>query len=392
MDRLMRHYHIQTKTSRLITESEGSGSGGDLEEVVYVVEFDPDQVRVQQIRQLMTGTSYNVDIPIEVDLTKTFMWFTYNTDHWGNRWYYAAVTGKFNSSTQLNFSRNTASAGVFLDIYLIECLQDQWYVLRDDDGSESAASVYSYGNFRHGVKGRLIQGSYSMSNGDYYGDRNCWRLYPRQDHGFQWNRQGNYGNITSRHVEICDFHPDTGIRVGGYWIDIPGGASSESKSVVTAPALDPERTIVAPTITNCINRVDGTGADDLGAVCCRLELNESTGNVDITKYDKGIYTYGWFQYVEWPEFKTHYFEGTVTERNVPISRTVSCYRADTNELMDSTVSVSGTGFYHLETTYDGPHYIVCQDDNAGIDYNHLILGKMEPYPLPTFSGGQIVYG
>jgi len=52
--------------------------------------------------------------------------------------------------------------------------------------------------------------------------------------------------------------------------------------------------------------------------------------------------------------------------------------------MDSTVSASGTGFYRLDTTYSGAHYIVCQDDDPPIDYNHLVLGKMEPYPLPTF--------
>ena len=81
----------------------------------------------------------------------------------------------------------------------------------------------------------------------------------------------------------------------------------------------------------------------------------------------------------------------VSEKGVLAERQVACYRADTNELMDSTVS-SGTGEYRLETTYSGAHYITCQDAEADPSYNDLILGKMEPYPLPTYSGGQIIYG
>ena len=388
MDRLMRHARIDSN-SRLTTESDGSGVGGDLDEIWHVVEFDPDQVRVQHIYQLMTGTSYNVDIPQEVDLSKTMLWFSYNTDHWGNRWDYACVTGSFLSSTQLNFKRYASSAGVYLTIYLIECLQDQWQVSRVDTGSQSGTSVYDYVNFNHGVKGRFIQGSYSTTNANVYSDRNCWRLYPRQDHGFQWNRNYSSGSIVDRHIEVVDFNPSTGIRVGGYWTDM-SGITSETKSTLTGP-VDLERTIVCPTIVNSINRVDGSGVNDVGSACVRFELTNST-TITCTRYDKGIYTYGWFQWLEWPAFKTHYFEGNVTERNVPIPRQVACFRADTNEMMDSTVSASGTGFYHLETTYDGAHYIVCQDDNPPIDYNHLICGKMEPYPLPTFSGGEIVYG
>jgi hypothetical protein len=45
--------------------------------------------------------------------------------------------------------------------------------------------------------------------------------------------------------------------------------------------------------------------------------------------------------------------------------------------MDTTTS-SGNGYYYLETTYSGSHYIVCLDDFAGEDYNDLIIGDVCP--------------
>lgn len=376
-ERLMRWHRIDGN-SKLTSYSRSVGLGGDLDEVTYVVEFDPDQVRVQQIFYTMTNASSNVTIPQEVDLTKTFMIFGYSVDNYDNRWDYSLITGSFNSSTQLNFSRYATSAAVYLVIYLVECLQDQWYVTHVDGGVDADANSYDYANWRHGTERRMIQGSYSIDNASYYTERSCYRLYPRGDHGFQWNRNNTIGSQTDRHLEVVDFHEDTGVRVGGHWIDMNTGTTSETKDVLVVDDLDLDRSIVFPTIVNSINRVDGTGADDMGSVCVKLELTDAS-TVTSTRYDKGIWTYGWFQWVEWPPFKTHYFEGTVTERDAPIIRQVACFRADTNEFMDSTTSASGTGFYHLETTYSGVHYIVCQDDDLLINYNHLILGKMEPY-------------
>jgi hypothetical protein len=380
--------------SRLTVCGEGSGSGGDWDDVTYAVEFNPDQVRVQKIYQVMTGTSYNVDIPIEVDLTKTMMYFHYSTDHWSNQWRYHLVTGSFVSSTQLNFARNVSSGGIYLTIYLIECLQDQWYVSHYDGGSDTDTYSYDPHNWKWGTSGRLVQGSYSISNSNYYCDRACYRLFSHSGDAPQswtWNRNNSTDTQTDRHTESMEFHPSLGIRIFEVRQDIPNGSSSEVKGFGASDGVDLDRSIICPTIVNNMGRSDGTGTDDSGAVCARAELT-GTDEVTLNRYNKGVNSYSHFLIVEWPEFKSHYFSGNVTERGIPIERTVSCFRSDTNELMDSTVSASGTGYYHLETTYSGSHYIVAQDDDAGINYNHLILGKMEPYPLPTYSGGQIIYG
>jgi hypothetical protein len=377
--RLMRMQRID-EYGILTSVATTGDSGGDLDEVIYVVEFDPDQVKVQQIFKASGGTSFNITIPEEVNISKTFMIFNYCTDAWSEQWAECLWRGDFTSSTQLTFTRNTDVGWVYLTVYLVEALQDQWVVSHKTAGNDSDENSYDYQNWKVKPQHRMIQGSYTTDNTNYYCDRSCYRLYPRMDHGFQWNRNNSTNNQTSRALELVDFNDDLDIMIGGYWVDIPSGDTSETKATMTDTSLDLDRSIVFPTIVNDINRVDGTDITHVGSCCVKFELTD-VDEVTCTRYDKSVNTYGWFQWVQWPPFKTHYFEGTVTEKGVPVERTVSCFRADTNELMDSVTSTSGTGAYHLETSYSGTHYIVCQDDDPPLDYNHLVLGKMTPYPI-----------
>jgi hypothetical protein len=77
-----------------------------------------------------------------------------------------------------------------------------------------------------------------------------------------------------------------------------------------------------------------------------------------------------------------YFSGYVYEENVsnPVSRKVCCYRRDTYDLVDTTTS-SGNGYYYLETTYSGSHFIVALDDDAGTQYNLAALDYMVPVTI-----------
>ena len=79
----------------------------------------------------------------------------------------------------------------------------------------------------------------------------------------------------------------------------------------------------------------------------------------------------------------YYISGHVTEDNIPINRHVYCYRSDTGILMCSTNSSAISGYFYVETTYSGSHYVVCVDGVGGTDYNDLIYGTI--YPV-TISG------
>ena len=79
----------------------------------------------------------------------------------------------------------------------------------------------------------------------------------------------------------------------------------------------------------------------------------------------------------------HYFSGSVVENVYPVNRVINIHRRDTGELVGSTTSSGIGGYFYVETTYSGPHYAVCIDDSAGLDYNDLIYGNIFP---ATISG------
>jgi hypothetical protein len=72
------------------------------------------------------------------------------------------------------------------------------------------------------------------------------------------------------------------------------------------------------------------------------------------------------------------YEGYVTENNNPISRKVNLYYRNTGELIDTTTSSGSNGYYKLSAVNNDIHFIVVFDDEAGEDYNALILDKLLP--------------
>ena len=74
-----------------------------------------------------------------------------------------------------------------------------------------------------------------------------------------------------------------------------------------------------------------------------------------------------------------YYYGYVMENTVtPAARVVRLYLRSTGELMDETTSQASDGYYYLTTTVSGEHFIVCFDDDAGLDYNALVLDRLPP--------------
>lgn len=72
------------------------------------------------------------------------------------------------------------------------------------------------------------------------------------------------------------------------------------------------------------------------------------------------------------------YEGYVTENDSPISRKVNLYYRSTGELIDTTTSSGSNGYYKLSAVNNDTHFIVAFDDEAGEDYNALILDKLLP--------------
>ena len=68
----------------------------------------------------------------------------------------------------------------------------------------------------------------------------------------------------------------------------------------------------------------------------------------------------------------------------PVERTVRSYRRDTGAFLNETTSSGVGGHFYLETSYSGAQYVVCVDDDTGLDYNALIYDSIMP---TTISGG-----
>lgn len=87
-----------------------------------------------------------------------------------------------------------------------------------------------------------------------------------------------------------------------------------------------------------------------------------------------------FQSLEYvPVF--YYFSGYVFEQDNPVSRKLYLHNRSTGDLITTTTS-SGDGYYYVEVVSSGSHYIVCLDNEAGVEYNDLIIGPA----FPTVSG------
>jgi len=74
---------------------------------------------------------------------------------------------------------------------------------------------------------------------------------------------------------------------------------------------------------------------------------------------------------------TGYFSGFVFKDNSPIEGNLYLYLESNGSLIDSTIS-EANGYYYLETTSSGLHFIVCFDDTINSSDQPLIRGKLTP--------------
>ena len=73
--------------------------------------------------------------------------------------------------------------------------------------------------------------------------------------------------------------------------------------------------------------------------------------------------------------------GYVKKGTISVNRQIYLHNRDTGALITSTTSSGIGGYFYMETTYSGAHYVVCLDDVMGVSYNDLIYGNI--YPATT---------
>jgi hypothetical protein len=359
----------------------GSGPQDTTEMGFYLLEFDPNQVKVQQ--GYYSGASGNFTITIEeVNTDKAFLVFYSHCDNWSSDWDIYLIGGRIEDSTTLRFKRYDNSSRVYVSWYVVECLQDQWRVLTDyEDGGQSGYDIYAYLPDKPELSRTMFFASYGRGHVHDDIDRSGLRLLTRHDNVVQFNRHDYIDYISYLNCQAVEFKEDLGVRV--VWEDTWCNTSPQVYDTFDDPIpYNEASTIVYNPMANNMARCggeDSSYASDVFMFQELIDFDSPPVKVQLSKgYSKPTSAYPATGVVEFPDFKKYYFEGYVTESGIPVQREVILRRLNDNVIEDTTTSMSGTGYFYVETTYSGEHYMMCFDDEIEVNYNHLIYGKAFP--------------
>ena len=355
----------------------------------YIVEFDANQVKIQRGTACFTGTQKTITIE-EVNLDKAFLMFYTAFDYAITTvWNAFMICGKMTNSTTIDFYRSNSGGYVYVSYFIVECLQDQWTVqhLQATPGT-TGASFQLMKQYQDNLNRTLVLSSWAGGAATDDCNESLFRVVALPYYrSIQFDKVGATATITHLNSELIEFK-DKNIRSTNNSIYFDSTtATDEVQSLLERIPFDLNRSVIVPANTSNITRNESTTVEDIDNAFIRYKFLNGNAVVLGTRQQDTSTTYGSFYPIEFPPYKTHYIEGYVKEQGTPAERTVRACRSDTGEEMDYTTSVSGTGYFYLETTYSGAHYVVCLDDMGGISYNDLIYGKI----YPTVISGTFAY-
>jgi hypothetical protein len=202
---------------------------------------------------------------------------------------------------------------------------------------------------------------------------------------YRFNSYSNHGNPTYIEMEIIHY-----IEVALYSISKTGTYNDDEYHFLTAVRRsnndDLYLFVDGQTVSGTTDSGDYSNASDpllLGGIAG----DYNTITFDEVRSSEVVRSRYWIEstyYSNIDNFITFgnppnwYYDGYITEINIPVARTVSLYYRNTGELMGTTTSSESTGYYYLTTTISGEHFIVVFDDDVGENYNALILDKLLP--------------
>jgi hypothetical protein len=357
--------------------------------IVYLVEFDDEQVRVQSGTYGTTSTDFTVTIDT-VDIDKAFLVF-YNSTTSDSVWTACNLSGTIESSTSLRFRRTSSAGTITVAWYVVECLGDQWSTQHIITDTSTANSIYNTFESIPYLGKYWVFNSYTGSYGsNVYAQRNLCRTVALADGSVEIQRaSGNANTISYFSSEVVKFNDNIDIRT--FYNTINQTAATSDTDVLFDPVISQQRSIVFNPQANNHGEINtSTALDNAREAFYTQELVDFDTAQPKIRVTKGASTYSTQScacITEFPEYNMYFMEGYTKEQGAPVVREVQAYRSSTGELVDSTTSASGTGYFFLESKYGDEHHVVCLDDVAGVDYNHLIYGKL----YPTVISGTFAY-
>jgi hypothetical protein len=366
-----------------------SGATSDREVTVYAVEFC-DDIIIQSGNSYGTGTEFQVEIE-PVNLDRAFLHFYGHSDVSSRFNQYQAILGRFTSTSGLQFERHTSSGRMFVSWYVIECPDNDryWKVQHSYEDWQGGDNILNKPDKRASIGGTILLGSYASSTATDYPSRGAARVGWAPNGDIQLYKSSS--DSFKSNFELIEMEPEQ-IRKG--FIAASNYTNLASEATQDYPvhnsseySVDLNRYMLLSYTQN------NTGSSDTTAEHAWDELIHSYRLIDSNtirtqkRGGTGYSTESYFGLYEFPEYNKYYMEGYTKEQGDPVPREVRAYRASTGELMDVTVSVSGTGYFYLESIYNDAHYIVCLDDDAAPSYNDLIYGNV----YPTLISGTFYY-
>jgi len=350
-------------------------SAGTIDLGVDVVEFNPNEVKIQSGEIFFSGASTTATIEA-VDTSKAFV-VAYT--HVGSNTtlpYQIFVRTRFTNSTTLEFTRGNAIDYIRGYYWVIEDIADNFDVAAYS--VSSAASPIATIPSATDVTKTAVFGSHYCANGSDDPQYHFARLVVRaQEQMLYLNRAASSSTMYMTMYTVT--FKDPNVRV--IHIAQSYGTGDSSKTTTISTSVDPDKCITTCINTLSVGRLDSaTSYTQNGAGMFKAHLNVGGTQVTTERDQTGLAAHSSAQVIEFP-LNTHYFSGNVTENNVAATRQVFVFDRDTGAL-EKAVTSSGTGGYYLaETTNSGTQFIIALDHPDGDQFNLMGLDLMDPLPI-----------
>jgi len=363
----------------------------------YVVEFDPNKVRVQQknftvpdVVDVPQYVNVNLDDTIATSRSAVVMYYRL-TSAATNDWRKVHLRAYSMSSTQVRLIRHGAGGGSTLtgNCYVFESLDGTFTTQYQDLGFNTAVSSDSHtlGSSVDLNKSWIVPVTYYSAHNSNSCDSNMILAKFQSASATEGSRDATSAYLVASSY-VVEFHDDTRVFTGEIsW----AAAESGTKTDNLPDTVDLNYSMACPTSQIGMMKTDNTSSANAYQSSFARHLMAG-GGTQVQVYRVGWDGAAWTQYqvIEFAPAPGYYFGGTVAEQAspsdpvTPVVTTVRCYRRDTGEFMGEATSSGIGGSYYLETTYSGSHYVVALDPAGGESYNILGYDLMVP---TTISGG-----
>lgn len=352
----------------------------------YLLEFDPEQIKVQMgYSWLFSGTSTTTATIEEVDTTKAFLiHHTYISDSIGTNFGPGSVAGKINTPTQLDFERGVNTCDVMIAWYVVECLQDQWAVSTYEINNQNT-TLYTYTLATPTVTDRTVSWvSYSQEQTSFVPSYCMFNTYT--DSGglgvtaVYAERAAASSEVERMNFSVIEFNEDAGVTVEQ--VDFHFVGTSNSVEVTLSRDFDVNRSVIWYGQSWPVGKVSTTNSTYTKRGFFKAVVQDSRTVLITRESTSGfsIDAYGHLYVVEFT-LPSHEISGVVTEEGEFVSRQLYFHKTADGECLGGTTSSGDDGSYHFYTTYSGSTYAVCLDDEAGTAYNGLIVTDVYPGPI-----------